>query len=127
MKASAAYCTLRPFSGVADVTEPDTSPFLTRHARSRCPMRGIPLRVTSLLLQHGDLALHAGEGCVSVRLGREAAAMLVAEGADPDAVARARRLAAVVSDRGVVTILRPCGRAGRRYRRQFPTRAGRAA
>jgi hypothetical protein len=83
--------------------------------------------VASLLLHHGDLALHAGEGCASVRLGRDAAAMLVAEGADPDTVARARRLAAVLGEQGVVTILRPRGRAGRCYRRQFPTRAGRGA
>jgi len=114
-------------NGAAAVTEPNAFLSLTSHARSRCATRGIPPGVASLLLHHGDLALHAGEGCVSVRLGREAAAMLVAEGTDPDTVARACRLTAVLSDRGVVTILRPSGREGRRYRRQFSTRAGRAA
>lgn len=105
-----------------------TEPALTfsRHALARCAARGIPPHVASLLLQHGDLALHAGEGCESLRLGRDAAAMLLAEGADPDAVARARRLAAVIGRRGVVTILRPRGQRGRRYSRQFPTRAGSA-
>jgi hypothetical protein len=98
---------------------------LTRHAHTRCSDRGLPLSVASLLIDHGDLMLHAGEGCVSLRLGRDAAAMLIAEGADPDCVARARRLAAVLGDHGVVTVLRPQGRGGRRYRRQFPTRAGR--
>ena len=100
---------------------------LTRHALSRCAKRGIPPAVASLLVDHGDLALHAGEGCVSLRLGRHAAAMLLAEGADPDVVARARRLAAVLGERGVVTILRPRGRVGRRYRRQFLTHARQAA
>ena len=99
---------------------------LSQHAMARCAGRGVPWHIASLLLQHGDLALHAGEGCESLRLGRDAAAMLVAEGADPDAVARASRLAAVIGRRGVVTILRPHGGKGRRYSRQFPTRAGRA-
>jgi hypothetical protein len=101
------------------------APRLTRHARARCADRGIPLAVASLLIDHADQMLHAVEGCVSLRLGRDAAAMLIAEGADPDNVARARRLAAVLGDHGVMTVLRPRGPAGRRYRRQFPTRAGR--
>lgn len=114
-------------NGAADVTEPDSLPSLTTHALLRCAARGIPQEIASLLLRHGDLSLHAGEGCVSVRLGRDTAAMLVAEGIDPDAVARARRLAAVLGERGVVTILRPSGRAGRCYRRQYPTRSRKAA
>ena len=109
------------------MTELGRSSPLTTHARLRCATRGIPAAVASLLLQHGDMTLHAGEGCVSLRLGRDTAAMLVAEGSDPDAVARARRLAAVLGERGVVTILRPSGRAGRRYRRQYPTRARKVA
>lgn len=100
---------------------------LSQHARSRCARRGIPTDVASLLLDYADLALHAGEGCVSIRLGRDTAMMLMAEGAAPDAVARARRLTAILSERGIVTLLRPHGHAGRRYRRQFPTRARRAA
>ncbi|MCO6415902.1 hypothetical protein JYK14_06890 [Siccirubricoccus sp. KC 17139] len=109
------------------MTEPSALPLLTRHALSRCAARGITPDVASILLHDGDLAVHAGEGCTTVRLGRDTAAMLVAEGADPDAVARARRLAAVLGEHGVVTILRPRGQAGRRYRRQLPTRAQQAA
>jgi hypothetical protein len=100
---------------------------LTKHALNRCAARGISLSVASLLLQHGDLTVHAGEGCETLRLSREAAVMLVAEGTDPDAVAQARRLAAVLGDRGAITLLRPRGRAGRRYRRQYPTRAKKGA
>lgn len=105
---------------------PDTP--LTRHALRRCAQRGVAPGVASLLVEHADLALHAGNGCTSFRLGRDAAAMLVAEGVHPDAVKRARRLVALFGDRGVVTVLRPAGgRAGRRYRRQQATRARKAA
>lgn len=113
-----------PSNGANFVTEPALH--FTEHALARCASRGVPPHIALLLLQHGDLALHAGEGCESLRLGRDAAAMLLAEGADPDTVARARRLAAVIGGRGVVTILRPRGQRGRRYSRQFPTRARRA-
>lgn len=100
-------------------------PHLTysRHALTRCAQRGVSRHVMSLLIEHADLALYAGAGCVSVRLGRDAAAGLVAEGARPEAVSRARRLVAVMGDWGVVTVLRPEGEAGRRYRRQHVTRA----
>lgn len=98
----------------------------SHHGLERCVTRGISPGIAALLLQHGDRVLHAGSGCESLSLGRDAAVMLVAEGADPDAVARARRLAAVLGNFGVVTILRPVGRRGRRYRRQLPTRSGRA-
>lgn len=110
------------------MTQPKLLPLpLTRHALARCASRGIPPEVADLLVHHGDLALHAGAGCTTIRLGRDTAAMLVAEGVAPDAVARARRLAAVLGDEGVVTVLRPQGRAGRCYRRQFSTRARKAA
>lgn len=100
-----------------------TVPSLTSHAVSRCAVRSISLGVASLLLRHGDVSLHAGDGCETLCLSRHAASMLLAEGMAPDIVARARRVAAVLGKKGVVTLLRPQGRAGRRYRRQYPTRA----
>ncbi|MBC9176109.1 hypothetical protein [Pseudoroseomonas ludipueritiae] len=100
---------------------------LTRHGLSRCAQRGVPQEVTALLLRYADLDLHAGAGCTSIRLGRDTAAMLLAEGARPETVSRAQRLVALLGDYGVVTVLRPHRRAGRRYRRQSATRARKAA
>lgn len=97
---------------------------ITRHARSRLRQRSVALGVADLLLDYGDVHLHAGEGAVTVSMSRDTAAMLLAEGIDPDAVARARKLSAVLGRQGLVTVLRPSGPQGRRYRRQFPTRAG---
>ena len=100
---------------------------VTRHASSRLKQRGVTARVADLLLNYGDVHLHAGEGATTVSMSRNAAAMLVAEGVDPDVVIRARRLSAVLGRKGLVTVLRPEGRNGRRYRRQFSTRAGQVA
>lgn len=99
---------------------------LTRHALARCAQRGVPQEVITLLLRHADLDLHAGAGCTSVRLGRDAAAMLLAEGVRPETVRRARSLVALLGDAGVVTVLRPHGRAGHRYHRRSATRGRKA-
>lgn len=98
-----------------------TSDF-TQHAQTRLRQRGVALSVVELLMDHGDIHRHAGDGAVSVSISRDEAAMLVAEGMDADVVSRARKLAAVLGRRGLVTILRPIGREGRRYRRQHATR-----
>lgn len=99
---------------------------LTRHAQTRLQQRGVPYRVLRLLLAHGDVTVHAGEGCENVTLSREAAQGLVREGFNPDDVAKARRVAAVLGQNGVATVLYPTKRGrGRRFRRQLPTRRGR--
>lgn len=100
---------------------------VTGHARSRLKQRGITNATAELLLEYGDIQRHAGDGAVSITMSRDTASMLLAEGANSDAVARARRLAAVLGSHGLVTMLRPLGRDGRRYRRQYATRNGRAA
>lgn len=100
------------------------SEFVTQHARSRLQQRGVSTRIADLFVSYADVQLHAGEGAVSVSMSRDTATMLLAEGVDPDAIRRVRKLAAVLGRQGLVTVLRPVGRKGRRYRRQFSTRAG---
>lgn len=100
---------------------------ITSHARMRLRQRGVPLPVLDLLLGHGDTTLHAGEGCETIALSQDAARALVGDGFNPDDVAKATRLAAVLGKRGVVTVLRPVpGPRGRCYRRQMPTRSVRS-
>ncbi len=96
----------------------------TRHATARRQQRGVPARILDLLIANADIALHAGAGCETLRVSRRMAQTLVADGAVPDDVAHAARLAAVVAEDVVVSVLRPeKGTRGRHYRRQGPTRA----
>lgn len=102
-------------------------PEFTHHARKRIRQRGVAVSVAEFLLEHGDIYRHAGDGAVSVSMSQDAATMLLAEGADVESVSRARKLAAVLGVHGLVTVLRPTGRNGRRYRRQYATLARRMA
>ena len=52
----------------------------TQHAQARMQQRGVPRHVMRLLLVHGDTTVHAGEGCESITLSRDATRGLVAEG-----------------------------------------------
>ena len=95
---------------------------ITQHAQVRMQQRGIPRRLLELLFAYGD-TVHAGDGCENITLSRYALRLLIADGNNPDDVARAARLAAVLGESGVVTVLRPTrGRRGRCYRRQGRTR-----
>lgn len=88
--------------------------------------RGIPHRVLQLLIAHGDTTVHAGDGCETITLSRYAVRDLLADGFNPDEVRRAARLAAILGESGVATVLRPAwGARGRCYRRQGPTRSAR--
>ena len=107
--------------------EPAAITAFTEHARTRLRQRGITTSVAELLLEYGDIHRHAGDGAETISMSRDAAAMLLAEGVNADAVARARKLAAVLGKYGLVTVLRPSGRGGRCYRRQCATRNRRAA
>lgn len=95
------------------------------HARRRIQQRGIRVAVLDLVIANADVALHAGNGCETIRLSREAACDLVGSGdVDPEDAARACRVAVLIGRRGLVTALHPSkGRRGRCYRRQDKTRA----
>ncbi len=98
---------------------------VSEHAKRRMRQRGIPSEIASVLLEHHDVSLHAGDACETVRLSAGACAGLLAQGVPPTVVERASRVAMVCSVRSgtVVTVLRPKrGRDGSRYRRQRPTR-----
>jgi hypothetical protein len=102
-----------------------TGNHITLHAQVRMQQRGIPRRLLELLFAYGD-TVHAGDGCENITLCRHELGSLIADGIDPDDVARAARLAAVLGEGGVVTVLRPVrGRRGSCYRRQGRTRSRR--
>ncbi len=73
----------------------------TRHAQLRMQQRGVPRRVLQLLLVHGETTVHAGEGCESITLSHDVARCLVEEGFNPDEVARAAGLAAILGESGI--------------------------
>lgn len=100
---------------------------LSSHGRRRIQQRGVRTRILHIVWEHADVALHAGDGCETFRISRNAAQKLVQSGEiNSDDAARACRVALVVGRRGVVTALRPSkGQRGRCYRRQFDTRARR--
>lgn len=101
-----------------------TSVAFTRHASVRLAQRGIPERIAALVLDHGDVVLHAGNGCETVGLSRAAAEMLISSGVSPDDAARASRLRLIIADgMRAVTVLRENGRQGRFYRKQGRTRS----
>ncbi len=97
------------------------------HGRRRLQQRGIRMSVLQLVIANADVALHAGNGCESVRLSRTAAREMVeSNNARPEDAARACRIAVLLGQRGIVTALHPSrGRRGRRYRRQDETRSTR--
>lgn len=100
---------------------------LSGHARSRIQQRGIRTTVLDLVIANADVALHAGDGCETIRVSRTAVREMIESGTvDPQDGARASRIAVVLGRRGVVTALHPSrGRRGRPYRRQGETRAAR--
>src|SRR4051794_26772869 len=104
---------------------PMTSIALSTHATARLSQRGVPHRLVDLVLAHGDITLHAGEDCESIRLSRDATnALAEFSELSPDDVARASRLVLIVNARGLITALRPArGARGRPYLRQQSTRS----
>lgn len=105
------------------------APNATQHAEARIQQRGVRFPALALLLQSHDTILHAGAGCVSVAISREAASELIADGHAPGVVEAAKKLVAIVDeDTGaVVTVMHDHGLNGARYRRQFETRKQRSA
>lgn len=93
------------------------------HARRRSQQRGIATQAVDLVLGHFDRVLHAGDGCQSVRLSREAMAELRVSGIDRQLLERAGRIVVVMRDDNwrIVTVMHDEG-IDCRYRRQAETR-----
>jgi len=103
--------------------------YLTDHGAARSQQRGASKRLLALVIEHGDVALHAGDGCEMVGLSRSAANDLLHAGIPADDVRRAAKLKVVIADGSrAVTVLRDQpGKRGRTYRRQCRTFAGNGA
>lgn len=101
---------------------------LTGHAAQRLQQRGTLQHLVALVLEHGDIMLHAGNGCETIGLSRSATDDLVREGIPADEAQRAARLKVILADGSrVVTVLHDGkGGNGRRYRRQGRTFSGQA-
>ena len=69
---------------------------LTRHAQRRAQNRGIRAEVIELILEHGDIELHAGEGLHSLQISRKGMKRLA--NADVPAALREKALGVVLSD-----------------------------
>ena len=88
------------------------------HLRKRCQQRGTRTDVINVLLSRGDRVVAVGGGRKSITLTRREAARLRAEGFAAGVLDRARRRAVVLDENGdAITVVIPCGRRGRHYRR----------
>jgi hypothetical protein len=93
---------------------------ISNHARRRTQQRGVRDADLVLLLFGADRESPVGEGCVALSISRKCRRELLAEGFPPSAVDRAARITAVESPEGeIVTVLRPRGHHGKRYRKAF--------
>lgn len=92
------------------------------HARQRTQQRGVRLTDIVLVLAERDREIPVGSGCTALTISRRRRKELVAEGYPPCVIDRAARLAVVQSGDGdIVTVLRPNGHRGKRYRTPFDT------
>jgi hypothetical protein len=98
---------------------------LTRHAQVRAQQRGIRQQTIAVILVHGDLQLHAGEGLISIRLTKRRLRGL--QKTQVPAAVREKAAGIILLldpvTETVVTVMHDVGREGRRYRRQFETRS----
>ena len=93
------------------------------HARRRAQQRGVRSADLVLLLFGADREAPVGDGCVAHSISRNCQRELLAEGYPSSIVDRAARIAVVESQDGeIMTVLRPRGFRGKRYRKVFRTR-----
>ena len=107
----------------------EIAPFqLTRHAEGQAQKRGIRPEVLGLILTHGDLERHAGEGLLSLQISRKRFKRLAFTGVP--ATLREKAIGVVLlidpAALAIVTAMHALGRQGRRYSTQFPTRSRKA-
>jgi len=94
----------------------------SNHAKRRARQRGVRAADLVLLLFAADREAQVGGGCVALSISRRRRLELLAEGYLASAIERAAQIAAVQSADGkIVTVLRPHGNRGRRYRRASRT------
>ena len=100
---------------------------LSKHAGVRAQQRGIRLRVIALVMSHGDLRLHAGEGLVPVRLSRRRREKMAGIGVPASDMEKAAGVVLLIDPktRTVITAMHDTGHDGRRYRNQYDTRSNR--
>ena len=98
---------------------------LTRHARSRAQNRGIRTEVIELVLAHGDIELHAGEGLHSLQISRKGMERLAEAGVRPALREKALGVVLLVdpTTQQIITAMHAIGSQGRRYSSQFSTRS----
>ena len=97
---------------------------LSKHAEVRARQRGIRMRVIALVMFHGDLRRHPGEGLVSVRLSRRRLEKVAEIGVPASDREKAAGFVLLIDAKTqtVVTAMHDTGRDGRRYRNQYETR-----
>jgi hypothetical protein len=110
-------------NSVAGKTNDGDDPRFSNHARRRARQRGLRAADLMLLLFIADREAPVGGGCVALSISCTRRHELLAEGYLASAIERVARIAAVQSADGeIVTVLRPHGRRGKRYRRAFRAR-----
>jgi hypothetical protein len=105
-------------------SEADTSDDarFSKHAKRRKRQRGIRDADLVLLMLEADRETPVGDGCVALSVSVRRRRELLAQGYPLSAVERAARIAAIESADGeIVTVLRPLGHRGRRYRKALHT------
>jgi len=89
-----------------------------RHLSRRCQQRGVRKVELQILIDWADRVVPVGGRRVAITLTDKAAAALRAEGVAAGLIDRARKRALVVNGDGdAITVVIPCGRRGRHYRR----------
>jgi hypothetical protein len=97
---------------------------VTGHALRRAHQRAVRVSAIDFVLKHADTSVPVGGGCQCHSLSSSALAAIPDTEAPPALREQARGLAVLTDADGttVITVLRPHGRRGRRYRHRFPNR-----
>lgn len=100
---------------------PDVPIRFTQHAQRRAHQRAARASVIELVLKHADTCIPVGNGCQCFSLSDHALSAISPSELPPAERDRARGLAVLTDANGttVITVLRPKGRRGRRYRHRY--------
>ena len=112
----------RAVNSVAGETEGFHDARFSNHARQQMRRRGVREVDLVLLLFGADCETPVGGGCVALSISRRRRRELLADGYSRISLDRASGIAVVQSADGeIVTVLRPSGVRGRRYRKVLHT------
>lgn len=97
---------------------------VTGHALRRAHQRAVRFSVIDFVLEHADTCVLVGGGCQCHSLSSNALAAIPDTEAPAPLRDRVRGIAVLTDAEGttVITVLRPHGRRGRRYRHRFTAR-----